>query len=166
MIGQVGQRLSEGRNLVGMMHFTGSPMILECMASAGMDFVNIDLEHSPIDLELAAHLIRAADAGGITPFVRVPDIDAGLIKKMLNLGARGIIIPHATVQSCHDAVRALRYAPEGESRFVPGDTRRTLQPTGLGRLHQKRQSRADRDPAIGRERNDRPIGYDPGDQWD
>lgn len=50
MIGQVGQRLSEGRNLVGMMHFTGSPMILECMASAGMDFVNIDLEHSPIDL--------------------------------------------------------------------------------------------------------------------
>ena len=113
MISQVGQRLSEGRNLVGMMHFTGSPMILECMASAGMDFVNIDLEHSPIDLGLAAHLIRAADAGGITPFVRVPDVDAGLIKKMLNLGAQGIIIPHATVQSCHDAVRAVRYAPEG-----------------------------------------------------
>jgi len=113
MIGKIKHKLSEGRNLAGMMHFTGSPMILECMASAGLDFVNIDLEHSPIDLGLAAHLIRAADAAGITPFVRVPDIDSGLIKKVLNLGAQGIIIPHATAETCGQAVRAARYAPEG-----------------------------------------------------
>ena len=107
------RKLRDGQNLVGMMHFTGSPMIVECMASAGLDFVNIDLEHSPIDLDLVAHLIRAADAAGITPFVRVPDVDSGLIKKLLNLGAKGIIIPHATVDACRRAVAAVRYEPEG-----------------------------------------------------
>lgn len=119
MKNEVRDKLERGQNLVGMMHFTGSPMMVEVMASAGMDFVNIDLEHSPIDLDLAAHLIRTADAAGITPFVRVPAVDAGLIKKMLNLGTPGIILPHATVESCRAAVQALRYAPEGTRGSCP-----------------------------------------------
>jgi 2-keto-3-deoxy-L-rhamnonate aldolase RhmA len=65
-----------------MMHFTASPMILEVMAAAGLDFAIIDMEHSPVDLGTAAHLVRAADAAGLTPFLRVPDVDAGLIKKV------------------------------------------------------------------------------------
>jgi len=113
MRNQVRDKLGSGANLVGMMHFTGSPMVIEVMASAGMDFANIDMEHSPIGIELAAHLIRTADAAGITPFVRVPSVDAGVIKQVLNLGASGIIIPHATTQDCLDAVAAVRYAPEG-----------------------------------------------------
>jgi len=89
MENQVRRQLELGQNLVGMMHFTGCPMLIEVMASSGMDFVNIDMEHSPIDIGLAAHLVRTADAAGITPFVRVPDVDAGLIKQVLNLGAQG-----------------------------------------------------------------------------
>ena len=119
MENQVRLRLDQGKNLLGMMHFTGSPMLIEVMASAGMDFVNIDMEHSPIDSELAAHLIRAADAAGITPFVRVPSIDPGLIMKMLNLGAQGIIIPHATRADCEAAVSAARYAPAGSRGSCP-----------------------------------------------
>lgn len=115
----VRQRLQDGHNLVGMMHFTGSPMMIEVMASAGLDFVNIDLEHSPTDLGLAAHLIRTADAAGITPFVRVPAVDPGVIKKILNLGVEGIIIPHANRDDCHAAVRAARYAPEGDRGSCP-----------------------------------------------
>lgn len=113
MQNNVREKLKGGANLVGMMHFTGSPMVIEVMASAGMDFANIDMEHSPIGIELAAHLIRTADAAGITPFVRVPSADPGIIKQVLNLGASGIIIPHATRQDCLDAVAAVRYAPEG-----------------------------------------------------
>jgi 2-keto-3-deoxy-L-rhamnonate aldolase RhmA len=119
MEGQIGRKLAEGRNLAGMMHFTGSPMLIEVMASAGLDFTNIDLEHSPIGVELAAHLIRAADAAGITPFVRVPDVDPGLIRKMLNLGAQGIIIPHADAASSRAAVDAVRYEPEGSRGSCP-----------------------------------------------
>ena len=113
------QKLRDGKNLVGMMHFTGSPMLIEVMASAGHDFVNIDMEHSPIGIELAAHLVRAADAAGVTPFLRVPSVDAGLIKKVLNLGVRGIIIPHATRDECRAAVDAARYEPEGSRGSCP-----------------------------------------------
>lgn len=113
------RKLADGKNLVGMMHFTGSPMMIEVMASAGCDFVNIDMEHSPIGIELAAHLIRAADAAGITPFLRVPAVDPGLIKVVLNLGARGIIVPHASVEDCRAAVAAARYEPEGSRGSCP-----------------------------------------------
>jgi 4-hydroxy-2-oxoheptanedioate aldolase len=119
MQNHVRRKLEQGKSLLGMMHFTGSPMLIEVMASAGMDFVNIDMEHSPIDSELAAHLIRAADAAGIAPFVRVPSVDPGLIMKMLNLGTQGIIIPHATRADCEAAVSAARYAPEGSRGSCP-----------------------------------------------
>jgi 4-hydroxy-2-oxoheptanedioate aldolase len=113
------QALARGELVLGMMHFTGSPMIVEVMARGGLDFTIVDMEHSPTDLGLAAHLIRAADAAGITPLVRVPDVDPGLIKKVLNLGARGIVIPHATRAACEAAVQAVRFAPDGERGACP-----------------------------------------------
>jgi 4-hydroxy-2-oxoheptanedioate aldolase len=113
------QKLSAGEIVMGMMHFTASPMIVEVMASAGLDFFIIDMEHSPIDLGVAAHLVRAADACGLTPFLRVPSVDPCLIKKVLNLGVRGIVIPHATVEDCKAAVAACRYPPEGERGSCP-----------------------------------------------
>ena len=66
------KRLSEGRTVTGMLLFTGSPVVVEMMAAAGLDFVIIDMEHSALDLDRAGHLIRAADAAAITPFVRYP----------------------------------------------------------------------------------------------
>ena len=82
------QSLADGKTVTGMLLFTGSPMVVEMMAAAGLDFVIIDMEHSALDLDRAGHLIRAADAAQITPLVRVPEVDAALIKKLLNLGRR------------------------------------------------------------------------------
>jgi 4-hydroxy-2-oxoheptanedioate aldolase len=110
---QVRNKLERGELVLGMMHFTGNPMIVEVMASAGLDFFVIDMEHSPIDLNLTAHLVRTADAAGITPLVRVPDVDPGLIKKLLNLGIKGLVIPHATREACAAAVQAVRFSPDG-----------------------------------------------------
>ena len=104
---EVRRKLERGEVVMGMMHFIGSPMVVEVMASANLDFFVIDMEHSPIDIDLAAHLIRTADAAGITPLVRVPEVNPGLIKKLLNLGVRGIVIPHATRETCAAAVQAL-----------------------------------------------------------
>lgn len=115
----VRRKLERGEIVMGMMHFTGSPMIVEVMASAGLDFFVIDMEHSPIDLNLAAHLIRTADAAGITPLARVPEVNPGLIKKLLNMGARGIVIPHATRENCAAAVQAVRFAPDGTRGSCP-----------------------------------------------
>lgn len=113
MDNKVRRKLERGGTVMGMMHFTASPMIVEVMARAGLDFFIVDMEHSPTDLGVAAHLVRAGDAAGITPFVRVPSVDPGLIKKMLNLGAQGIVIPHANRESCAAAVKAAWFEPEG-----------------------------------------------------
>jgi len=123
-------QLEAGKTVTGLILFTGSPMIVELAAAAGTDFVIIDMEHSALDLEPCAHLIRAADAAGITPFVRVPEVDAALIKKLLNMGAAGIVVPHANRDNCAAALRAVRYAPEGDrgacaivrsAGYAPGD---------------------------------------------
>ena len=122
--------LSEGKTVTGMLLFTGSPMVVEMMAATGLDFVIIDMEHSALDLDRCAHVMRAADAAGITPFVRVPEVDATLIKKIVNMGAAGIVVPHANPQNCAAAMQAALYAPDGErgvctivrsAGYLPGD---------------------------------------------
>ncbi|MGH8618109.1 MAG: HpcH/HpaI aldolase family protein [Burkholderiales bacterium] len=113
------QRLAAGNTVSGMILFSGSPMLVEMMAAAGVDFVVIDMEHSALDLDTAAHVIRAADAAGVTPFVRIPEVDAALVKKLLNLGAAGLALPHANRDNCAALLRAMRYAPEGDRGACP-----------------------------------------------
>lgn len=122
--------LQRGETVTGLILFTGSPIITELAAAAGIDFVIIDMEHSALDLDRCAHIIRAADAAGITPFVRVPEADANLILKLLNMGAAGIALSHATRENCTKALEAARYAPEGSrgacaivrsAGYAPGD---------------------------------------------
>jgi len=105
--------------LTGIIVFTGSPMVVELAGAAGLDFVILDMEHSAMDLDRYAHMIRAADAAGIAPLVRVPEVDAALIKRLLNLGAAGIAVPHANIDNCVAALRAVRYAPDGERGACP-----------------------------------------------
>jgi len=113
------QKLAAGDSVMGMMHFTASPMLVEVMASAGLDFFIIDFEHSPIDLGMAAHLVRAGDAAGIAPLLRIPDVDAGLVKKVLNLGVQGIVLPHGTRAACDALLQAVRYEPAGTRGSCP-----------------------------------------------
>jgi 4-hydroxy-2-oxoheptanedioate aldolase len=113
------ERFARGDNLTGIIDFIGAPMVIEILARAGIDFVIIDMEHCPMDMDRLAHLIRAADAAGIAPLVRVPEVDAALIKRILNLDVAGIVIPHGNRQSCEALVRAARYAPEGERGACP-----------------------------------------------
>ena len=109
----VRRKLAGGETVMGMMHFTGSPMMVEVMASAGLDFFIIDFEHSPIDIGMAAHLVRAGDAAGIAPLLRIPAVDPGLVMKVLSLGVQAIVLPHGTKAICEALLQAVRYEPDG-----------------------------------------------------
>ena len=109
----VRQKLARGEIVMGMMHFSASPLLVEVMASAGLDFFIIDFEHSLIDFSMVAHLVRAGDAAGIAPLFRIPDVDPGLVKKVLDMGVQGIVLPHGTRESSEALLRAARYEPEG-----------------------------------------------------
>lgn len=66
---------------------------MEAIGLSGMDYVIIDKEHAPIAVETAADMIRAAEARDLTPFVRIKEISRSSVLKLLDLGAKGLIVP-------------------------------------------------------------------------
>lgn len=90
------------------------PSIAEIMADAGFDWLCIDLEHSVTDYFETQQLIIAIQSKGIKAFVRVGENNPRIIKRVLDAGADGIIVP--SVNSKADAVKAVnavKYPPEG-----------------------------------------------------
>ena len=73
---------------ITLSHFS----IVEIMARAGFDWLCIDLEHSVIDYLEAEQLIATIEANGLTPFVRVGENSPIVIKRVLDAGAKGIIV--------------------------------------------------------------------------
>jgi 4-hydroxy-2-oxoheptanedioate aldolase len=90
---------------------------------AGFDGVFIDMEHTGFDLQLVGEMIRIADLTGMTSIVRVPDNNAKLILRVLDMGAQGIQVPHIEgLAGARRAVAAVRYPPLG-ARGAAGSTR-------------------------------------------
>ena len=92
----------------------GHPAIAEIMARAGFDWLVVDLEHSVISVDMAGDLIRTIDLCGVAPLVRLTSNDQNQIKRVMDAGAHGIVVP--MVNSPDDAKRAVaatRYAPAG-----------------------------------------------------
>jgi 4-hydroxy-2-oxoheptanedioate aldolase len=103
--------------VIGTMSISSHPAVIEMLGFAGFDFVVIDTEHgsaAPSSTELE-NLIRAAYAADITPFVRVNEIQQGMIEKALDFGAKGIVIPHLeTVEEAQLCVRSAYFPTKGE----------------------------------------------------
>jgi 4-hydroxy-2-oxoheptanedioate aldolase len=86
--------MTKGEISIGMLVQTGSPIVVELMGYAGMDFVIIDNEHAASDEIATEAMIRAAEVSGMVPIVRVPYINPKRIMKTLDSGAQGVMIPH------------------------------------------------------------------------
>lgn len=87
---------------------------MELVALAGFDFVVIDLEHSAMDLETVYRHIGVALLTGVSPIVRVPGLDGGIVQRILDAGAEGIMVPHVdTVDQARAAAAAMRFPPHG-----------------------------------------------------
>lgn len=92
----------------------------EIMAHQPFDWINIDMQHGLIDYTDAVHMLQAISTKDVTPFVRVPWNDMGIIGKVLDAGAMGVIIPMVnSVEEAQQAVRATRYFPMGARSFGP-----------------------------------------------
>lgn len=100
------QALAAGKVVYGTWVQTPSPEVVEILGWSGWDFVILDLEHGPYGPEGLPNLVRAAEASGATPFVRVPLSAPHEVGKALDLGAAGIVVPG--VSSADDGARAVR----------------------------------------------------------
>ena len=94
----------------------GHPAVAEISAGLGFDFVTIDTEHAPLSAETAENMLRAVDAadGGTEAVVRVAWNDPVRIKRALDIGPAGIMVPMVETRAdAEAAVDAIRYPPEG-----------------------------------------------------
>jgi 4-hydroxy-2-oxoheptanedioate aldolase len=100
--------------LAGMWVCSGSPLVAEICAGSGLDWVLIDMEHSPHSLESVLAQLQAVAAYPVTPVVRVPIGDVVTIKQVLDLGAQNLLVPMVSTRAdAEAAVAAVRYPPRG-----------------------------------------------------
>jgi len=115
-------RLRDNEILIGTLISLPSTDIVECLSSLSVDWLFIDAEHGAFGPETVCDLLRAAHE--CPCLVRIPSVDEAWIKKVLDAGAAGIIVPQINhLQQAHDVVKFAKYAPQG-NRGV-----------GLGRAH-------------------------------
>lgn len=106
-------RLLRGDRLIGTLLSLPSPELAEIASDAGFDWLFLDMEHGALEARDILRLVQAAREP-CAPLVRVPENRETWIKKALDTGAAGIIVPH--VNCAEDAAQAVhwgKYPPEG-----------------------------------------------------
>ena len=108
------QKLQNRELTIGSWITLGHPSIAEIMAKAGYDWLTVDMEHSAITMHQAQQLIQVIELCGCVPLVRVGDNDPNLIKRVMDAGAHGVIVPMVnTREDAEQAVASVKYPPHG-----------------------------------------------------
>lgn len=116
----VKQRLREGKPSIGTWLSIPSPYTSELMVRAGFDWVVIDMEHNPISIETAGLMVSSTFASDTVPLIRIPWNNVENIKRALDIGAWGIVVPMVKSRREAEAViHEAKYFPEG-GRSVGG----------------------------------------------
>src|SRR2546427_1757297 len=101
--------LVSGRPQIGLWSSLSSNYTVEVIAGAGFDWILLDTEHSPSDLESVLTQLQAAAPHPPPPPVRGPWKDKGAIKRMLDIGAQAPLVPHVFTPA--EAEQAGCYTP-------------------------------------------------------
>ena len=97
-----------------------SSVAAENMAQAAWDCLTVDLQHGLVDYQTALTMLQAISTTPTVPFARVPWLEPGIIMKLLDAGAYGIVCPMINSRAeCEALVGACRYAPKGYRSFGP-----------------------------------------------
>ncbi len=108
------QRLKAGRPALGCLANMASPIATEILARTGYDCVMIDLEHGPGDMLTAVQQIQAVSGTTCAPLIRVPDKAPVYLKRALDAGPGGVMVPMVnTADEARHVVAACRYPPKG-----------------------------------------------------
>ncbi|HEX2529438.1 MAG TPA: aldolase/citrate lyase family protein [Geminicoccus sp.] len=114
------KKLKDGGTVIGAWVTIPDPSVTEIMGKVGFDYLMIDTEHSPFDLQALQTMMMALNGSQTVPLVRVAWNDHVRIKQLLDMGVEGILAPMVrTVQDCRDLVAACRYPPVGTRGFGP-----------------------------------------------
>lgn len=116
------EKLRRDSSVIGPFSKTSDPAFIEAMGYAGCDFVILDLEHGPNNVQTLQNLIRAAEVSGVFPIVRVKEDNHSVIGEVLDIGAGGIQVPQITnAKQAKETIQLAKFAPtgmRGVCRFV------------------------------------------------
>ena len=113
-------RLADQDATLGAWLFLREPMAAEVASKEGYDYVCIDMQHGLMDLDMAMTMLAHIETGTALPVVRATTLEPGLMGRLIDSGALGVIIPMVnTVEQAEAAVRACRYAPDGNRSVGP-----------------------------------------------
>jgi len=116
-------RLKAGQKTIGAFLQTISPVAAEIMSRSGFDWLIVDMEHSPGDFANLQSQLQAMNGSTAVPFCRAPWNDAVAIKRILDTGVMGVLIPYVNTRAeAEAAVAACKYPPLG-IRGVAGSPR-------------------------------------------
>ncbi|MBW2000523.1 MAG: 2,4-dihydroxyhept-2-ene-1,7-dioic acid aldolase [Deltaproteobacteria bacterium] len=111
-------RIAKGELVTGSVSYSWSPGIIEIAGYAGLDFIRVDCEHAWRRDSMAEHLMRSAYIADIVPIMRVDRDDPYMIRKALEIGAGGIIVPDVrSVKEVEEVVKASKFPPLGSRGY-------------------------------------------------
>ena len=114
------QKLKEKTQVIGTWSSLSSPNVVNVLGSTDLDFVVIDLEHGSMSHETVENMVRAAEASGISPIVRVGDDHEQTILRALETGPRSVMVPHInSVEKAEKIAKCCKYFPAGNRGLSP-----------------------------------------------
>lgn len=113
-------KLASGQAVLGVWSIIPSPIVVEIFALNGIDFAILDMEHGIFDVGALDSCVRACEAAGAVPLVRIPGLNPSAAQWALDLGAYGIVVPQVSNASEAQAVvKMAKYAPIGNRGYNP-----------------------------------------------
>jgi 2-keto-3-deoxy-L-rhamnonate aldolase RhmA len=131
-VNKVKEKLKNGEVVYGQMLLElFSSGVGPMLAACDMDFALFDMEHGRCDISLAADMITFCRSTEIVPMVRVPDANVAPLSRVLDLGARGVMVPRVETRAqMQNIVAQLKYAPEGKRGVALGIAHDLYRPGG------------------------------------
>jgi 2-dehydro-3-deoxyglucarate aldolase/4-hydroxy-2-oxoheptanedioate aldolase len=109
------RKLAAGEVCIGTTITTNSPAVAELLSHLGYDWLWFEMEHTALDVAAVLTMLQATNGSEVSTVVRVPWNDKTMIKRVLDTGPDGVLIPLVnTREEAEYAVRAMKYPPAGE----------------------------------------------------
>ncbi len=114
MVNKIKEKVSQGKVTFGTWITIAYPEITEALSHLPFDWFMFDMEHAPLEVRDIEFLMMPLRGTDIVPLVRVPWNDPVIIKRVLDIGVQGILVPLVnTKKDAINVVRACRYPPQG-----------------------------------------------------
>jgi 2-keto-3-deoxy-L-rhamnonate aldolase RhmA len=114
------EKLQRNQAVIGTFVGIGHPDVSEWLSRQGFDFLLLDAEHGPLGLETLQRMMQSMNGSGCFPIVRPQWNDAVVIKRVLDIGAWGVLVPWVNSrQEAEMAVKACKYPPLGIRGYGP-----------------------------------------------